>query len=569
MGSSNKPVSDQYISLYQQEAVSYYELAESEKFPASKGNNKAISTRIVKWTTSDKDGQFEFFTGPGKYYLIGPSNIEPPKFQLAGQKTFELNLHSNGPEKGPISGRVVLSNDSAKGVAEAVVTGVSTQSVARGFGATTDADGHFQAVRGRAPTVVHAETKDHKLAGIVKIGPDETEVEIPIGPTGSARGRLVDKDTATPLPQRQIEYGVWIEYSDKTFNWRFGGKVTTDPDGRFTMTGLIPGQEYTLEVVQSEADGRPRGWHSAGKVTAPTTEIYEIGDLKLPKPYRQPTIQEHVATLFGDAQSLEDRLKARLRDTRLAYQRVLMVIGDPANPLVTGFFDLEHDRELSKATYNYLFLPVSTVDAKQTKAGQKIAARLGMAWPDANDPMLAVLDENGALVGKTALLDVIADGKFDRDKLAAFLDEHAPDLPDAASKLSDALAKAKREGKRVLVQVSGPRCVWCTVLSRYLDDHHDLVDKEFVYVKLDSRLKNGEAVIKRVRPNQNGGIPWMVILDNDGKPLITSDAADGNIGYPGEPAGRVHFEKMLKASDKHLTDGDIKKLIDALANANK
>src|SRR6185295_261836 len=133
--------------------------------------------------------------------------------------------------------------------------------------------------------------------------------------------------------------------------------------------------------------------------------------------------------------------------------------------------------------------------------------------------------------------------KIDVGRLAAFLNEHSPAVPDAEQLLADALAKAKREDKRVFVQVSGPRCGWCTVLSRFLDDHHQLIDKEFAYVKLDDRLKNGAAVIKRVHPTGEGGIPWTVILDADGTPLITSDAPGGNIGYPGEPDGQVHFEK--------------------------
>jgi hypothetical protein len=70
-----------------------------------------------------------------------------------------------------------------------------------------------------------------------------------------------------------------------------------------------------------------------------------------------------------------------------------------------------------------------------------------------------------------------------------------------------------------------------------------------------------------VRPE--GGIPWTVILDENGEPLITSDGPNGNIGYPGEPEGRVHFEKMLRADVKKLTDDEIKTLIDALAKAKK
>jgi hypothetical protein len=60
-----------------------------------------------------------------------------------------------------------------------------------------------------------------------------------------------------------------------------------------------------------------------------------------------------------------------------------------------------------------------------------------------------------------------------------------------------------------------------------------------------------------------------VILDADGQPLITSDAAEGNIGYPGEPAGIAHFEKMLRTGARHLTEADIQSLVDALAAGNR
>ena len=35
----------------------------------------------------------------------------------------------------------------------------------------------------------------------------------------------------------------------------------------------------------------------------------------------------------------------------------------------------------------------------------------------------------------------------------------------------------------------------------------------------------------------NAGIPWMVILDTDGKELISSDGPKGNIGYPAHAQG--------------------------------
>jgi hypothetical protein len=316
--------------------------------------------------------------------------------------------------------------------------------------------------------------------------------------------------------------------------------------------------------MEKDADGHPRSWRHVGKVTPSGSDDAELGDLRLPKPYRPETIEQKVAKAFADPKAVERRVKSRLNDTRHSYQRVLLVIGDPVSPLVQRVYELEYDKALDGAAFNYLLVPVNTADAEQKASVNKYLTLIRIEPPAGGEGKLAVLDEEGLPIGQTPLSKLLADQTIDPTKLAGFLNALAPDMPDAETLMADALAQAKREGKRVFVQVSGPRCGWCYVLSRYLDAHQELIDKEFVYVKLDHRLKNGEAIIKRVRPKQEGGIPWMVFLDEAGEPLITSDGPDGNIGYPGEPESRVQFEKMLRAGTKHLTDDDINGLIKAL-----
>jgi hypothetical protein len=59
--------------------------------------------------------------------------------------------------------------------------------------------------------------------------------------------------------------------------------------------------------------------------------------------------------------------------------------------------------------------------------------------------------------------------------------------------------------------------------------------------------------------------PWTVVLSADGKPVITSDGPDGNIGYPSDGASRAHWEKMLRAGAWRLTEDDVNSLMKATA----
>jgi hypothetical protein len=98
-------------------------------------------------------------------------------------------------------------------------------------------------------------------------------------------------------------------------------------------------------------------------------------------------------------------------------------------------------------------------------------------------------------------------------------------------------------------------------LARYLDRHRPLIEKDYVWITVDERFTHATDVMKKLRPKAQGGIPWVVILDADGKPLINSDAPEGNIGNPSEPKEVEHFEKMLGTTAQHMSDAEIKILM--------
>jgi hypothetical protein len=70
-------------------------------------------------------------------------------------------------------------------------------------------------------------------------------------------------------------------------------------------------------------------------------------------------------------------------------------------------------------------------------------------------------------------------------------------------------------------------------------------------------MAGGKEVHSRYRKSDAGGIPWMVMLDAQGKALINSDGPKGNIGYPATDDEIAHFVTMLQTCKQRLTDQEI------------
>ena len=93
-----------------------------------------------------------------------------------------------------------------------------------------------------------------------------------------------------------------------------------------------------------------------------------------------------------------------------------------------------------------------------------------------------------------------------------------------------ALAKAKADGKRVLLDFGADWCPDCHVLDSYFEDPRakGILDASYHVVRIDVGFfdKNLETATKY--GNVIGvGIPSVVILDGDGKKLV--DTADGEL----------------------------------------
>lgn len=96
---------------------------------------------------------------------------------------------------------------------------------------------------------------------------------------------------------------------------------------------------------------------------------------------------------------------------------------------------------------------------------------------------------------------------------------------EAANDIASAIAQAKGEGKRVLVDVGGEWCSWCHIMDRFIAANADikaLRDANYVWVKVNySKENRNEALLSRWP--KVAGYPHLFILDGDGRLLHSQD----------------------------------------------
>jgi hypothetical protein len=167
-----------------------------------------------------------------------------------------------------------------------------------------------------------------------------------------------------------------------------------------------------------------------------------------------------------------------------------------------------------------------------------------------------VLDEAGKVLASRSLSLSGADTAAESAKVRDFLANYAPEKLDAENLLADALARARREDKKVFLQETGIYCAPCQLLMQYWEKHQDVLDSNFIYLKIDrARLTHGDDVMKRLRAKDSIGIPWIAILDAEGKVLETS------LGFPStEPKDIDEFLKFLVKTAPRLTTEQLARL---------
>jgi thiol:disulfide interchange protein len=122
----------------------------------------------------------------------------------------------------------------------------------------------------------------------------------------------------------------------------------------------------------------------------------------------------------------------------------------------------------------------------------------------------------------------------------AIYDESA----DAARQIADALASAKKENKRVLLQFGANWCGWCHKLHKLFESDADIAAKlkeAYVVVLVDVNKGHNDEINKKYGNPTRFGLPAIVILGPDGKALTTQDTGKLEQGDHHDPKKVLAF----------------------------
>ncbi|MGO9112173.1 MAG: M56 family metallopeptidase, partial [Thermoguttaceae bacterium] len=356
-----------------------------------------------------------------------------------------------------------------------------------------------------------------------------------------------------------------------------GGKLVReefparDKDGKIVM---IPEDAYMWEIKLLSIDLDPKFTEADFKISQPVPDgtpvsvqdvvhmrhvSYELRDGKAVK-----VVEAAVKGKFNPAADVKATIAKSLAVAKRENEHVLVIFGANAWQRCAALEEAFHS---NLDTLWPLLDEFECVHADlNNPANRRLAIEYGLALDNGESPCWTVLDADGRVLRNQDLAAFQQNGRYDGEKLAAFLKQWMAVRENAQDILNSGLARAVKEQKKVFFVLSGKFCGPCHRLINLLKTHHEALKRDYVLVTIDmDRTTHGEEVEARVGCPSGSGVPWYAVLSPTGEKLITSTGPKGNIGFPSEQNEIEHFMKMIRQTSSHISPEQMKVLEEALA----
>lgn len=270
------------------------------------------------------------------------------------------------------------------------------------------------------------------------------------------------------------------------------------------------------------------------------------------------------AVRVGDPQWLapnaeaEKALNDGLAEAKASHKRLAVLYEGSWCGLCDEVHEAIHtDPDLLHLLTGYVGVPVNVADAG---AVREFAKKIHANLPKDNAMLITVLDSEGTLKTTITAARILDAGHVAPAKLKAILMEFFPGVP-ASEVLAQSLPALSASGESGWVEFRADWCGWCKKMEKLFRESEaaPILAKYYTVVTVDTEKNEGAEQLARRLGSANGvdEIPWFAVIDAQGKVLATSEGPKGNIGYPDTDVELAHFFKVLHATAKGMTDGEI------------
>src|SRR6266853_6201998 len=117
---------------------------------------------------------------------------------------------------------------------------------------------------------------------------------------------------------------------------------------------------------------------------------------------------------------------------------------------------------------------------------------------------------------------------------------------DGSKQIADALDRAKKEDKHVLLQFGANWCGWCHKLHKLFATNRNVaeeLERDYVVVMIDVNKGHNKDIAEKYGNPTRFGLPAIVVLDTDGKQLTTQDTGKFEDADHHSPAKVMAFLK--------------------------
>jgi hypothetical protein len=509
------------------------------------------------WATTDESGRAITYTLPGTLNVSVYTPLWRPEVSvnIADGQAKTIRLHREAEEKQRVTGRLVLADGLESELKDAYIKiGSLDGDYSDEQIVTCNAAGSFTFETLATEIGVFACTQDGRSAGSSLVKDFSQPIEVYLRPTASYDGALLGADDQ-PLAGHRVSAIVRVQ-GEKKQGERFPAffeakriELHTDHDGNFRLEDLPSGLEVNLYA--DSIDGSDDSDYLA--------DIYLEPGEKRPR-----TISRLEKETDRDRKlPLAERFNSTLRDCDLSGFRLMLIVASDTGEASQSQFVNQNfiDPDTNSDIYSFMQIVVSGGQIAAESADAAFLHERGWPLPDEGRIVAHAIDGGGQELGR---LEINVADSGAAAQVADFIHRHAPPRLDAEKKWNEAFVEANLTNRRVWARVSQRYCGPCFSLTRWLDDQHELLNKDYVMLKIDDvRDANGARVAERLTRGAKHGIPFHAIFDQDGQMLIDSVGPLGNIGSAAGIEGTRHLRKMLLETRRNLTDAEIDRLVES------